>query len=264
MKKNVVVALTFFVILSLSYFLIASQMHSKKEEAKTSTITKVDQLSSQITRGTSTSPDTNANIKSTPENRAKITYFDICKEKSKKYAQFYFVNDKECRLLYSNDFKTLENYDKVFGSYDALYKAEVASKVNSSLINESVVIKSFYKKGNSFFADFQTDTRISLYNDCESKGKRYTKKDIFGNQANYICNGEVYEVTTDFPVITREVSGNAVINFIGSSASGRSDLFSLSPEEYAAILPRYEGDGMNMQIYIKDNVIVSIVESLLQ
>lgn len=135
----------------------------------------------------------------------------------------------------------------------------VGNKIDRALVNESGYIKSFYKKDNRYFTDFKANTRMGLYNVCEKKDTMDIKKDIFGNQATFNCDGEQNLLVTDFPTMALEVSRDAIINFIGGYDSGRHDLFSLSPEEYLMIWSKYSVNGQDdMRIYVKDNVIMGI------
>lgn len=269
MKKYVVVVLSALAILLLGYSLIANyQKHDKKEDSKTSTTTKTDQFSNQITSSTSDSPETKADIKvATSETQAKITYLDICKEKAKKYAQFYLINDKdiqskECRLLKSSDFKTYEDYSEAFKNYEALYKVEFNSKIDSSLKNEIVDIQSVYKKDNRYYVQFKTSQRMGMYSSCnEGKGKEVIKKDIFGNQATFICDGEQYNVVKGFLPMTLEIASTSDINFMGDYGSARSDIFFLTPDEYVDLWPKYSVNGQSdMRIYVDGNIITGIIQ----
>jgi hypothetical protein len=266
MKKYTASILLALLILLLGYFLI--MVYQKNKEVRTLTVTKADHISVQnINNGTSTSPETKANIKAaTSDAQAKITYFDICKEKAKKYNQFYLINDKECRLLEYGDFKTLEAYDEAFKNYETLYKAEFNSKINSSLRSEIVDIQSVYKKDNRYYVQFNSSQRIGMYDACnEGKGKEFVKKDIFGNQATFICDGEQYQVVKEFPLVTLELADTAGINFMADYSSARSEIFFLTPDEYVDLWPKYSINGQSdMRIYIDGNTITGAVQLFTQ
>ncbi len=232
-----------------------------------STPTRLEQVANPSSEGSAQVPAPIQNNQvAQASTTIQLTYLDICKEKAKKHRSFYLINDRECRLLNSNDFKISEEYDKIFKNYDALYKVEVSNKIDRSLSNQNVTIKSVYKKDNLYFADFKSELRTGLYNLCENKDEKYTKKDIFGNQATFLCDGEQYIVISDVPVITREISSGAVVSFIGSYYSSVvRDLFLLSPEEYVMIWQMYQVNGQqNMKIYLKDNVIMAIEQTYAQ